>query len=87
MQFVYYTHGFLVADHITGEVWDGVTAPVLFEDGGHWEYTFTYTWYDGDYLEFVYDDDGTVGGFTVRIEGDVMYLSNTAVADMPLVRK
>ena len=58
-----------------------------FEDGGHWEYTFTYTWYDGDYLEFVYDDDGSVGGFTVRIEGDVMYLSNLSVVDMPLVRK
>ena len=56
------------------------------EDGGHWEYTFTYTWYDGDYLEFVYDD-GSVGGFTVRIEDDVMYVSNTAVVDMPLVRK
>lgn len=63
------------------------TGKYSFEDGGHWEYTFTYTWYDGDYLEFVYDDDGTVGGFTVRIEGDVMYVSNTTVADMPLVRK
>lgn len=57
------------------------------EDNGHWEYTFTYAWYDGDYLEFIYDDDGSVGGFTVRIEGDVMYLTNTAVTDMPLVRK
>ena len=57
------------------------------EDGGHWEYTFTYTLYDGDYLEFVYDDDGSVGGFTVRIEGNVMYVTNTAVVDMPLVRK
>jgi len=56
------------------------------EDNGHWEYTFTYTWYDGDYLEFVYDDDGSVGGFTVRIEGDVMYVSTTDVADMPLIR-
>ena len=77
----------MVADHITGEVTYGVTAPVLFEDRGHWEYTFTYTWCDGVYLEFVYDDDGTVGGFTVRIEGDVMYLSNTTFADMSLVRK
>ena len=49
LQFVYYTHCFLVADHITGEVTDGVTAPVLFEDGGHWEYIFTCLWYDGDY--------------------------------------
>ncbi|MBR2422800.1 MAG: DUF5067 domain-containing protein [Oscillospiraceae bacterium] len=57
------------------------------EDNGHWEYTFTYAWYDGDYLEFTYDDDGSVGGFTVRIEGDVMYVSNAAVTDMPLVRK
>ena len=56
------------------------------EDNGHWEYTFTYTWYDGDYLEFTYDD-GSVGGFTVRIEGNVMYLSNTNVSDMPLVHK
>ena len=63
------------------------TGKYSFEDGGHWEYTFTYTWYDGDYLEFVYDDDGSVGGFTVRIEGDVMYVTNTAVVDMPLVRK
>lgn len=63
------------------------TGKYSFEDGGHWEYTFTYEWYDGDYLEFTYDDDGSVGGFTVRIEGDVMYVSNTAVADMPLVRK
>ena len=57
------------------------------EDGGHWEYTFTYEWYDGDYVEFTYDDDGSVGGFTVRIDGDTMYISNTVVADMPLVRK
>ena len=57
------------------------------EDNGHWEYTFTYAWYDGDYLEFTYDDDGSVGGFTVRIEGDVLYVSNAAVTDMPLVRK
>lgn len=63
------------------------TGKYSFEDGGHWEYTFTYAWYDGDYLEFVYDDDGSVGGFTVRIEGDVMYLSNLSVVDMPLVRK
>ena len=58
-----------------------------FEDGGYWEYTFTYAWYDGDYVEFTYDDDGSTGGFTVRIEGDVMYVSNAAVVDMPLVRK
>ena len=57
------------------------------EDNGHWEYTFTYTWYDGDYLEFTYDDDGSVGGFTVRIEGDTLYVSNAAVSDMPLIRK
>jgi len=57
------------------------------EDGGHWEYTFTYEWYDGDYLEFTYDDDGSVGGFTVRIEDNVMYVSNVAVVDMPFVRK
>lgn len=57
------------------------------EDDGHWEYTFTYEWFDGDYLEFTYDDDGSVGGFTVRIEDDVLYVSNTAVSDMPLVRK
>lgn len=63
------------------------TGKYSFEDGGHWEYTFTYTWYDGDYLEFVYDDDGTVGGFTVRIEDDVIYLSNLSVVDMPLVRQ
>ena len=63
------------------------TGKYSFEDGGHWEYTFTYSWYDGDYVEFIYDDDGSVGGFTVRIEGDVMYLSNTTVVDMPLVRQ
>lgn len=56
------------------------------EDNGHWEFAFTYAWYDGDYVEFTYDD-GSVGGFTVRIEGDVMYVSNNAVTDMPLVRK
>lgn len=58
-----------------------------FEEDGYWEYTFTYEWYDGDYVEITYDDDGSVGGFTVRIEDDVMYVSNTAVVDMPLVRK
>ena len=63
------------------------TGKYSYEEDGHWECTFTYTWYDGDYLEFVYDDDGSVGGFTVRIEGDVMYVSNTSVVDMPLVRK
>ena len=63
------------------------TGKYSVEDNGHWEYTFTYAWYDGDYLEFIYDDDGSVGGFTVRIEGDVMYLSNLSVVDMPLVRK
>lgn len=57
-----------------------------FEEDGHWEYTFTYTLHD-DYLEFTYDDDGSVGGFTVRIEGDVMYVTNTYVVDMPLIRK
>jgi len=63
------------------------TGKYSFEDGGHWEYTFTYAWYDGDYLEFIYDDDGSVGGFTVRIEDDVLYLSNLNVVDMPLVRQ
>ena len=63
------------------------TGKYSFEDNGHWEYTFTYEWFDGDYVEFTYDDDGSVGGFTVRIEGDTLYVSNTAVADMPLVRK
>lgn len=63
------------------------TGVYSFEDEGHWEYTFTYEWYDGDYLEFTYDDDGSVGGFTVRIDGDTMYISNTVVTDMPLVRK
>ena len=63
------------------------TGKYSFEDNGHWEYTFTYSWYDGDYVEFIYDDDGSVGGFTVRIEGDVMYLSNLSVVDMPLVRQ
>ena len=63
------------------------TGKYSFEDNGHWEYTFTYEWFDGDYVEFTYDDDGSVGGFTVRIEGDTLYVSNTAVVDMPLVRK
>ena len=63
------------------------TGKYSFEDNGHWEYTFTYEWFDGDYVEFTYDDDGSVGGFTVRIEGDTLYVSNTTVADMPLVRK
>ena len=57
-----------------------------FEEDGYWEYTFTYT-LDDDYLEFTYDDDGSVGGFTVRIEDDVMYVTNPYVEDMPLVRK
>ena len=63
------------------------TGKYACEDNGHWEYTFTYALYDGDYLEFTYDDDGSVGGFTVRIDGDTMYISNTVVVDMPLVRK
>ena len=63
------------------------TGKYSFEDNGHWEYAFTYEWFDGDYVEFTYDDDGSVGGFTVRIEGDTLYVSNTTVADMPLVRK
>ena len=63
------------------------TGKYSYEDGGHWEYTFTYSWYNGDYVEFIYDDDGYVSGFTVRIEDDVMYATNTTVVDMPLVRK
>ena len=58
-----------------------------YTEGDVYEFTFTYSFYNGDYVEIIYDDDGTEDGFTIRIEGDVMYVSNLSVVDMPLVRR
>ncbi|MBQ8836633.1 MAG: hypothetical protein IJ002_03890 [Clostridia bacterium] len=57
-----------------------------YTDGEVYEFAFTYSFYNGDYVEIIYDD-GTEDGFTIRIEGDTMYVSNLSVVDMPLVRQ
>ena len=55
-------------------------------DGEYYEYPITYNFLRSDYLQFFYED-GSEGGFIIRIEGDTMYVTNDSVVDMPLVRQ
>lgn len=55
-------------------------------DGEYYEYPITYNFLRSDYLQFFYED-GSEGGFIIRIEGDILYVTNDAVVDMPLVRQ
>ncbi len=55
-------------------------------DGGYYEFPITYNFLRSDYLQFFYED-GSEGGFIIRIEGDTLYVTNDAVVDMPLVRQ
>ncbi len=55
-------------------------------DGEYYEYPITYNFLRSDYLQFFYED-GSEGGFVIRIEGDILYVTNDAVVDMPLVRQ
>ena len=55
-------------------------------DGWYYEYPITYNFLRSDYLQFFYED-GSEGGFIIRIEGDTLYVTNDAVVDMPLVRQ
>ena len=57
-----------------------------YTDGGVYEFAYTYSFYNGDYVEIIYDD-GTEDGFTIRIEGDTMYASNLSFVDLPLIRQ
>jgi len=62
------------------------TGMYSYVDGGLCEFPITYDFLRSDYLEFFYED-GSEGGFIIRIEGDTMYVTNEAVVDMPLVRQ
>ena len=62
------------------------TGMYSFVDGGLYEYPITYNFLRSDYLQFFYED-GSEGGFIIRIEGDILYVTNDAVIDMPLVRQ
>ncbi|MBP3352148.1 MAG: hypothetical protein J6L65_07095 [Lachnospiraceae bacterium] len=55
-------------------------------DGEYYEYPITYNFLRNDYLQFFYED-GSEGGFIIRIEGDTLYVTNDYVVDMPLVRQ
>lgn len=55
-------------------------------DGEYYEFPITYNFLRSDYLQFFYED-GSEGGFIIRIEGDTLYVTNDAVVDMPLVRQ
>lgn len=57
-----------------------------YTEGSVYEFAYTYSFYDGDYVEIIYDD-GTEDGFTIRIEGDTMYASNLSFVDLPLIRQ
>ncbi len=57
-----------------------------YTEGSVYEFAYTYSFYNGDYVEIIYED-GTEDGFTIRIEGDTMYASNLSVVDMPLIRR
>ncbi len=57
-----------------------------YTDGTVYEFAYTYSFYNGDYVEIIYED-GTEDGFTIRIEGDTMYASNLSVVDMPMIRR
>jgi len=62
------------------------TGMYSYVDGGLYEFPITYDFLRSDYLEFFYED-GSEGGFIIRIEGDTMYVTNESVVDMPLVRQ
>lgn len=62
------------------------TGMYSFVDGDLYEYPITYNFLRSDYLQFFYED-GSEGGFIIRIEGDTLYVTNDAVVDMPLVRQ
>lgn len=64
---------------------DGTGMYSYMEDGVVYEYPITYSFLRSDYLQFFYED-GSEGGFVIRIEGDILYVTNDAVVDMPLVR-
>lgn len=58
-----------------------------YNDGDAWEYTFTYEVCDDDSVN-IYYDDGDEGGFWIEIaDEDTILITNSAVTDMPLVRK
>lgn len=62
------------------------TGMYSFVDGDLYEYPITYNFLRSDYLQFFYED-GSKGGFIIKIEGDTLYVTNDAVVDMPLVRQ
>ena len=62
------------------------TGMYSYVDGEYYEYPITYNFLRSDYLQFFYED-GTEGGFIIRIEGDTLYVTNDYVVDMPLVRQ
>ncbi len=63
------------------------TGLYTFVDGGFWEYTFTYVVCEDDSVD-IYFDDGDVAGFWVTIQDEnTILITNSAVTDMPLVRK
>ena len=62
------------------------TGMYSYVDGELYEFPITYDFLRSDYLEFFYED-GSEGGFVIRIEGDTMYVTNDSVIDMPLVRQ
>lgn len=63
------------------------TGKYSYTDGGVYEFTYTYSFLRSDYVQIIYDDDGTEDGFVIRIEGDTMYCTNMAVVDLPLTRQ
>lgn len=62
------------------------TGMYSYVDGGLYELPLTYDFLRSDYIEF-FCEDGTEGGFVIKIEGDTMYVTNDLVVDMPLVRQ
>ena len=62
------------------------TGMYSYVDGELYEFPITYNFLRSDYLQFFYED-GSEGGFIIRIEGDTLYVTNEAVVDMPLVRQ
>ena len=63
------------------------TGLYTFVDGGVWEYTFTYDICEDDSVD-IYYDDGDRGGFWIAVQDEnTILITNSAVTDMPLVRK
>ena len=65
---------------------DGTGVYSYTDEGEVYEFPITYRFLRSDYLEFFYED-GSEGGFVLRIEGNILYVTNTTVVDMPLVRQ